>query len=131
MKIAVAGTGYVGLSMAVLLAQNNEVTAVDIVPEKVALINNKKSICDTGIKNSVYNIDKKKTKTRMDIIATNIENSCLNLNDPKSFYSEKFKAMIRKGGDDSKLKQKHNTHKLHTMYQVKRNGANSIDLDEI
>lgn len=43
MKIAVAGTGYVGLSMAVLLAQNNEVTAVDIVPEKVDLINNKKS----------------------------------------------------------------------------------------
>ena len=43
MKIAVAGTGYVGLSMAVLLAQNNEVTAVDIIPEKVALINSKKS----------------------------------------------------------------------------------------
>lgn len=43
MNIAVAGTGYVGLSMAVLLAQHNRVTAVDIVPEKVALINNKKS----------------------------------------------------------------------------------------
>lgn len=43
MKIAVAGTGYVGLSMAVLLAQNNEVCAVDIIPEKVELINNKKS----------------------------------------------------------------------------------------
>lgn len=43
MKIAVAGTGYVGLSMSVLLAQHNEVTAVDIVPEKVELINNKKS----------------------------------------------------------------------------------------
>ncbi len=42
-KIAVAGTGYVGLSLAVLLSQNNEVTAVDIVPEKVALINNWKS----------------------------------------------------------------------------------------
>ena len=43
MKIAVAGTGYVGLSLATLLAQHNEVTAVDIVPEKVDLINHKKS----------------------------------------------------------------------------------------
>lgn len=42
-KIAVAGTGYVGLSLAVLLAQHHQVTAVDIVPEKVELINNKKS----------------------------------------------------------------------------------------
>ena len=41
-KIAVAGTGYVGLSIAVLLAQHNSVYAVDIVPEKVELINNKK-----------------------------------------------------------------------------------------
>ena len=43
MKIAVAGTGYVGLSIAVLLAQNNTVKAVDIIPEKVEMINNKKS----------------------------------------------------------------------------------------
>ena len=43
MKIAVAGTGYVGLSIATLLAQHNTVTAVDIIPEKVKLINNKKS----------------------------------------------------------------------------------------
>lgn len=43
MKIAVAGTGYVGLSIATLLAQHHEVTAVDIVPEKVELINQKKS----------------------------------------------------------------------------------------
>ena len=42
-KIAVAGTGYVGLSIATLLAQHNHVTAVDIVPEKVELINNRKS----------------------------------------------------------------------------------------
>lgn len=43
MKIAVAGTGYVGLSIATLLAQHHEVVAVDIIPEKVELINNKKS----------------------------------------------------------------------------------------
>lgn len=42
-KIAVAGTGYVGLSIATLLAQHNHVTAVDIIPEKVELINNRKS----------------------------------------------------------------------------------------
>jgi UDPglucose 6-dehydrogenase len=43
MKIAVAGTGYVGLSIATLLSQKNEVMAVDIIPEKVELINNRKS----------------------------------------------------------------------------------------
>lgn len=41
MKIAVAGTGYVGLSMAVLLSQRNEVVALDVIPEKVDMINNK------------------------------------------------------------------------------------------
>ena len=43
MKITIAGAGYVGLSLATLLAQNNEVTLLEIVPEKVELINNKKS----------------------------------------------------------------------------------------
>ncbi len=42
-KIAVAGTGYVGLSIATLLSQHHQVTAVDIIPEKVNLINNHKS----------------------------------------------------------------------------------------
>ena len=42
-KVAVAGTGYVGLSIATLLSQNHEVTAVDIIQEKVDLINNRKS----------------------------------------------------------------------------------------
>ena len=43
LKIAIAGTGYVGLSLAVLLSQKHEVTAVDIMPEKVKMINNRKS----------------------------------------------------------------------------------------
>ena len=51
-KIAVAGTGYVGLSIATLLSQHHHVTAVDILPEKVALINARKSpIQDNTSKN--------------------------------------------------------------------------------
>ena len=42
-KIAIAGTGYVGLSIATLLAQHNQVVAVDVIPEKVDLINQRKS----------------------------------------------------------------------------------------
>ena len=65
MKIAVAGTGYVGLSMAILLAQNNEVTAVDIIPQKVDLINNRKSpIVDKEIQEYL------ETK-QLNLIATN------------------------------------------------------------
>ena len=56
MKIAVAGTGYVGLSMAILLAQHNTVKAVDIIPEKVELINNRKSpIVDKEIEEYLQN----------------------------------------------------------------------------
>lgn len=56
MKIAVAGTGYVGLSISILLAQRNEVTAVDVIPSKVALINNGKSpIVDKDIEEYLAN----------------------------------------------------------------------------
>lgn len=64
MKIAIAGTGYVGLSNAVLLAQNNEVIAVDIMAEKVALINNKQSpISDVEIEDFLANKELNLTAT--------------------------------------------------------------------
>ena len=70
MKIAVAGTGYVGLSNAVLLAQQNEVWAVDIVPEKVEMINNKKSpIIDKEIEEYLANKDLNLTATTDDKLA--------------------------------------------------------------
>ena len=67
--IAVAGTGYVGLSLAVLLAQHNKVTAVDIVPEKVEKLNNFKSpIQDEYIEK--YLDEAKKGKRNLDLTAT-------------------------------------------------------------
>ena len=64
MNIAVAGTGYVGLSIATLLAQHNHVTAVDIVSEKVNLINNKKSPIQDEY------IEKYLVEKELDLVAT-------------------------------------------------------------
>jgi UDPglucose 6-dehydrogenase len=64
LKIAVAGTGYVGLSIATLLSQHHKVTAVDIVPEKVELINNKKSPIQDEY------IEKYLAEKELDLIAT-------------------------------------------------------------
>lgn len=64
MNIAVAGTGYVGLSIAVLLAQHHKVTAVDIVPEKVEMINNRKSPIQDEY------IEKYLAEKELDLIAT-------------------------------------------------------------
>ena len=64
MKIAIAGTGYVGLSMAVLLAQHNQVMAVDIVPEKVEMINQRKSPIQDEY------IEKYFAEKKLDLVAT-------------------------------------------------------------
>lgn len=64
MKIAVAGTGYVGLSMATLLAQHNEVVAVDIIPEKVDMINRRVSPIQDDY------IEKYFTEKELDLVAT-------------------------------------------------------------
>lgn len=64
LKIAVAGTGYVGLSIATLLSQHHHVTAVDIIPEKVELINNKKSPIQDEY------IEKYLAEKELDLVAT-------------------------------------------------------------
>ena len=64
LKIAVAGTGYVGLSIATLLSQHHKVTAVDIIPEKMELINNKKSPIQDEY------IEKYLAKKELDLTAT-------------------------------------------------------------
>lgn len=63
-KIAVAGTGNVGLSIATLLSQRHQVTAVDIIPEKVDLINNRKSPIQDEY------IEKYLSEKKLDLIAT-------------------------------------------------------------
>ena len=71
LNIAVAGTGYVGLSIATLLAQHNHVTAVDIIPEKVDLINQRKSPIQDEY------IEKYLAEKDLDLTATLDANFCL------------------------------------------------------
>lgn len=73
MKIAVAGTGYVGLPLAILLAQHNTVTAVDVIPEKVEMINNRKSPIQDDY------IEKYLAEKNLDLVATL---------DPKAAYKD-------------------------------------------
>ena len=63
-KIAIAGTGYVGLSIATLLSQHHQVTAVDIIPKKVDMINNRKSPIQDDY------IEKYLTEKDLDLTAT-------------------------------------------------------------
>lgn len=88
-KIAVAGTGYVGLSLATLLAQHNEVTAVDIVSEKVDLINNHKSpIVDKEIEDFLANKDLK-LKATTDAESAYKDSDFVIIATPTNYDSEK------------------------------------------
>ncbi|MDB6223320.1 nucleotide sugar dehydrogenase [Lactobacillus amylovorus] len=88
-KIAVAGTGYVGLSLATLLSQHNEVTAVDIVPEKVDLINNHKSpIVDKEIEDFLANKDLK-LKATLDAESAYKDADFVIIATPTNYDSEK------------------------------------------
>lgn len=88
-KIAVAGTGYVGLSLATLLSQHNKVTAVDIVPEKVDLINHHKSpIVDKEIEDFLANKDLN-LKATLDAESAYKESDFVIIATPTNYDSEK------------------------------------------
>lgn len=89
LKIAIAGTGYVGLSIATLLAQHHEVVAVDIIPEKVEMINNKKSpIQDVYIEQYLAEKELKLTAT-VDSVAAYKEADFVVIAAPTNYDSKK------------------------------------------
>ncbi len=103
MKIAVAGTGYVGLSMAVLLSQQNEVYALDIVPEKVEKINNKISpIKDKEIQSFLSEKNLNLTATTDDILAYKnadfvVVSTPTNYDDKKNYFdTSSVESVIKK-----------------------------------
>lgn len=111
-NIAVAGTGYVGLSLAVLLAQNNCVTAVDIIPEKVELINKKKSPIQDDY------IEKYLAEKELDLVAT-----C----DGDSAYKKAdFVIIAAPTNYDSKLNHFDTSAVESVIEQVLRNNADAI-----
>jgi len=112
MKIVVAGTGYVGLSMAVLLAQHNSVTAVDIVPEKVAMINRRQSpIQDREIEEYL-------STRQLDLVAT--------LDGPSAYAQADFVIIAAPTNYDSK-ENYFDTSAVETVIQtVMENNPNAI-----
>ena len=111
-NIAVAGTGYVGLSLAVLLAQNNCVTAVDIIPEKVELINKKKSPIQDDY------IEKYLAEKELDLVAT--------CDGDNAYKKADFVIIAAPTNYDSKLNHFDTSAVESVIEQVLRNNADAI-----
>ena len=150
LKIAVAGTGYVGLSIATLLSQHHEVHAVDIVPEKVDLINNKKSpIQDDYIEkylaekdlNLTATLDAKEAYSDADFVViaapTNYDSkkNCDNiifspefLRESKALYDNLYPSRIIVGTDINNARL---VKAAHTFAELLQEGAIKEDIDTL
>ena len=89
MKIAVAGTGYVGLSVATLLSQHHDVTAVDIIPEKVALINRRVSPVKDSYIEKYFREKPLKLKATLDAAAAYRDSDFVIIAAPTNYDDEK------------------------------------------